>query len=211
MRLHVLKIGGSLLDLPDVGQRVQRILASSRSAGRQPLLIVGGGAAADVVRNWDAVHGLSDTGGHWIAVDSLRVTAGLLSELLGDTAHISQRSELADRIKPSQTPILDCPAFLRSPEGRRYGDWELPSSWRVTSDSIAAWVSLVWQAEHLTLVKSADLPESCDARAAATAGLIDEHFATLVAHPDFRTRLSWCNARQGALALQPLGELFGKQ
>ncbi|MDC0274171.1 hypothetical protein OAK91_05515, partial [Planctomycetaceae bacterium] len=70
MSLVVYKLGGSLLDLPDLGQRLMR-LWSRRPEEERRLLIVGGGKFADVVREWDARFGLGDEDAHELAVMSL--------------------------------------------------------------------------------------------------------------------------------------------
>ncbi|MBW3540464.1 MAG: hypothetical protein KY476_09345 [Planctomycetes bacterium] len=56
MTVVVYKLGGSLLTLPGFEQRLERLLAS-RPEDERPLVVVGGGAAADVVREWDRLQG----------------------------------------------------------------------------------------------------------------------------------------------------------
>ena len=56
MMTIVYKIGGSLLDLPDLARRVE-LIVSPQSDGR-PLFVVGGGPTANIVREWDRVHQL---------------------------------------------------------------------------------------------------------------------------------------------------------
>src|SRR5271166_3401866 len=71
----VVKVGGSLFSMPDLAQRLRRWLAQ---AGPRILLVPGGGAAADVVREFDKCHSLGEEASHWLALWSLRLNAELL-------------------------------------------------------------------------------------------------------------------------------------
>ena len=48
--LSVLKLGGSLLCLPDVGDRIVSFVEQNQIVN--PVVVVGGGNAADLVRVW---------------------------------------------------------------------------------------------------------------------------------------------------------------
>ena len=56
MKRLVAKVGGSLFDLPDLRQRLNRWLVAQ--ADTPVLLIPGGGELADAVRNLHRTHGL---------------------------------------------------------------------------------------------------------------------------------------------------------
>jgi hypothetical protein len=73
----------------------------------------------------------------------------------------------------------------------------LPHSWDATSDSIAAWIAVRWQADELVLVKSAAFPPGNDP---ALLGLVDRHFRQLALHVP---RLGWVNARDASTGIQP--------
>src|SRR2546430_770089 len=77
---HVLKVSGSLYDLPDLGPRLQCFLAGL--TGADVLLIPGGGGTADVVRDLDARHGLGQEKAHWLALRALTLNAHFLASLL---------------------------------------------------------------------------------------------------------------------------------
>jgi hypothetical protein len=80
----VVKVGGSLFDLPDLGSRLQSWL--DRLPTRQVLLVPGGGPTADVVRELDRRHGLGDERAHWLALRALMLNAYFLAELLPSAA-----------------------------------------------------------------------------------------------------------------------------
>lgn len=67
MGVTVLKLGGSLLDLADLPDRLRSVIKMLGDNG--PLLVCGGGDAADLVRRWHEHHALtksSRTGWRWI-------------------------------------------------------------------------------------------------------------------------------------------------
>ncbi|MFN0199054.1 MAG: hypothetical protein ACKVT0_20080, partial [Planctomycetaceae bacterium] len=72
MSIVVFKLGGSLLELPDLGIRVNHLLRfyqqSHRPVSLQPLIVVGGGRITDVIRDWDRVHHLGDVSAHELAM-----------------------------------------------------------------------------------------------------------------------------------------------
>ncbi len=77
----VVKVGGSLYDLADLAPRLKALLAGIDS----PILIVpGGGAAADVVRSLDRVHGLGEEASHWIALAACSLNGQFLATILGN-------------------------------------------------------------------------------------------------------------------------------
>ena len=49
--------------------------------GTRTWVVVGGGRAADVVRQWDQLHALTPAAAHRLAIDTMRKTAGLVQEL----------------------------------------------------------------------------------------------------------------------------------
>ena len=58
MGLVVYKLGGSLLSCVDLATRLRAVL--EQRPDDRSLIVVGGGAAADVVRDWSRIHGLSE-------------------------------------------------------------------------------------------------------------------------------------------------------
>jgi 5-(aminomethyl)-3-furanmethanol phosphate kinase len=169
----VVKVGGSLYDLPDLGERLRRFLASL--AGPR-LVVPGGGATADVVRAFDRDHGLGPTVAHWLALRACAMNAWFLRELL-PTAEV-----VADPRACGLLGILDLHAFAQDDEGRAGC---LPHVWSATSDSVAARVAEVASAE-LVLLKSVDI--AGDWERAAQEGLVDPVFPEVVARAALRVR-----------------------
>jgi aspartokinase-like uncharacterized kinase len=185
----VFKIGGSLFDLPELPELVEQVLG--QRPGTAPLLVAGGGPAADAVRDWDRVHHLGETAAHELALEAMDLSASLLARFFPEARLV--RSEPQARMAASDgvLAILCAGCFIKAAEAQ--GHAPLARSWRVTSDSIAAWTAGVLAAE-LVLVKSVGVPLEMTLAAAARAGLVDESFPAVAAN---LPAIGWVNARAG--------------
>jgi aspartokinase-like uncharacterized kinase len=141
--LTVVKVGGGLGR--GAGDDALRALCTTLGVlgERHPLLVVPGGAwFADAVREADRRFALPATTSHRMAVLGMEQFGWLLSELIPGAVRSAQRRPDARR-----TTVL-LPGALALDE--------LPASWQVTSDSIAAWVAGQAGADRLVLVKEVD-------------------------------------------------------
>ncbi len=112
----VVKLGGSLA--PHAGE----IIPALRSASRPLLIVPGGGAFADAVRQ----SGADEVAAHWMACAAMDQYGWTLAARgIGTTTRIAR-------------PRFPC-ILLPYCALRRYDP--LPHSWDVTSDTIAAWVA----------------------------------------------------------------------
>jgi aspartokinase-like uncharacterized kinase len=143
----VVKIGGGLLAYAGA---LDATLAIVQAAARtQHLLVVpGGGPFADAVREVDRRLRLSDDAAHWMAVLAMDQYAHLLAERLNGTPLVTHPSEIAATViaEPARPVMLAPYRWLREAD-------PLPHSWKVTSDSIAAWIAGQVGARTLVLVK----------------------------------------------------------
>jgi aspartokinase-like uncharacterized kinase len=204
MPVAVFKLGGSLLDLADLPDRLRSAIAML--AGDQPLLICGGGAAADVVRHWYAAHKLNEEQSHWLAMDSIRLNQRLLLTLMPELELVSTRAATESAWRRGRVPLLDLMSFVRIEEAAPDVTSTLPHSWDVTSDSLAGWVAIRWPASRLILLKSVALPLAegkLSSQMAADLKLVDAYWPTLEADlpPTF-----WCDLRSsGAIRFCSFG------
>lgn len=188
-RLRVVKVGGSLFDWPQMAQALKRWLDHEPPAVN--VLIAGGGAFANTVRQADHALGLGEEQSHWLCVDLLGVTARMLALVLGEgTRTICQLAEIP-LDKNTATPaclVFDVREFLRVHEPCLPG-CRLPRTWSVTSDSIAARVAQVIEADELVLLKSAEPPAGKSIAEWACAGYVDSSYPTIAAQWQGRIRL----------------------
>jgi aspartokinase-like uncharacterized kinase len=165
MRWTIVKVGGSLYDWPELGERLRAWLITLDV--ERVLLVPGGGGTADVIRTLDRVHHLGEDASHWLAIRALSLNARFLQTLLPD-------AELV--VDPlAETPwlgVLDAFPFCAADEQRAD---HLPHDWRVTSDSLAVRVAVVLQAAELILLKSRDWTDD-DWPDAMEAGIVDAYF-----------------------------------
>ncbi len=165
----VVKLGGSLLDLPDLAQRLDQLRPVW---GLRPLVLVGGGAAADLVREWDQLHGLGEERSHWLALDSLALTARLLAALW-PAACVAQRVNYEAIWGAGRVPLASAREWFEDSLAEQAPT--PPHSWLTTTDTIAAWIAAITKAESLWLLKSVPCPASV--AEATQLDLVDPHFA----------------------------------
>jgi aspartokinase-like uncharacterized kinase len=134
------KLGGALWSAGGEGLlRGLGAVLERAAASRGVLVVPGGGPFADAVRRAAAQASLSDTAAHRMAILAMEQYGLLLADVLG--AATTACTGRADGVA-----VLLPGALAESPE--------LPASWSVTSDSIAALVAARAGAGHVVLVKS---------------------------------------------------------
>lgn len=170
--LIVVKVGGSLYDLPDLGARLRAFL-HEQCAGASVILVPGGGPIVDALRRLDRLHMLGEETSHWLALRALTVNAHFLAALLPSARIVGE----ADEGNRHELAILDVHAFARADENR---SGHLPHCWAVTSDAFAARAAVVFAAAALILLKSTTIPSGIDWREAGRCGWVDEWFAEVL-------------------------------
>jgi len=174
--VRVVKLGGSLLEYPELVPRLRAWLAAQSAAVN--VLIVGGGDLVDAIRQADRVHGLGEEASHWLAIRAMSVTAELIARLFPEATLMRHVAEIDFSVSSPLLVILDVHRFLQADFHESHEP--LPCSWRVTSDSIAARVAQSLQAAELVLLKSADGPAGLSADELAARGIVDAHFPGVV-------------------------------
>jgi aspartokinase-like uncharacterized kinase len=179
--LRIIKLGGSLLGLPAWPRHLLAWL------GEQPpmrdVLIVGGGALADAIRQTAA--SLDEETAHWQCIDALAANADRAAELLSrDYDRVATAATLASlRLAGSygRLTVFNPKPFLQTEEASLRGT-PLPHTWAATSDSIAARMAFGADADELVLLKSCDPPgDAGDLHGLADAGYVDRHFPAAAA------------------------------
>ena len=201
--LTVIKVGGSLLDWPQLPGRLTEFLEGRRAntPAERTVLIAGGGAAADLIRVLDRIHGLGDQTAHLLALHALDLTAIALAAILPGSTLVARVESLSTAWDAGVVPILAPRSILCAIDRSGSGFDPLRASWDVTSDTIAARIAVYLEAESLILLKSASLPVGTSRAAAARHGLVDPIFPVAAgALP----RVAYLNLREAPPKLEDL-------
>ncbi len=110
---------------------IKEITGYSRSSGQNILIVPGGSLFADVVRKVKA----SQEASHWMAILGMEQYGYYLAD--------GSDAELVDDLNPPDGTCILLPYNLMKKKD------ELPHSWGVTSDTIAAWVALHLKARFI--------------------------------------------------------------
>jgi aspartokinase-like uncharacterized kinase len=143
--LRVIKVGGRLASIEGALARVGEVLG--RVAARERIVVIpGGGPFADRVREYDRAHRLSADAAHWMAILAMDQYAHLLADHLPRHRLVHDLPGIHAAHEAGEIPILTPTTWLRRVD-------DLPHSWEVTSDSIAAYLATLIGADALVLVK----------------------------------------------------------
>jgi dihydroneopterin aldolase len=157
------------------------------------LLVVGGGAAVNIVREWDRQHSLSEEISHELALAAMDLTASLVSRLIPGLREVRSIHQVRAAADDHVVGLLCADCFIKSAQAQsRRAVTPLEHSWRITSDSIAAWTAGALAAAELVLLKSVPLPRGISLHDAARDGLVDEAFPEIAAT---LPAIGWVNAR----------------
>ena len=172
----IVKIGGSLFELPGLAQRLLKWLEGQPSGWH--VFVAGGGELAEAIRRADELHGLGEEASHWLCVDVLSVTARFLATILDDLPYVATFDDLTELLQSSETPgavVFNPREFLHAHEAEMPGE-ALPRDWSATSDSIAARLAVCVAADELVLFKSVGPPPAESFHELAEQGYVDGFF-----------------------------------
>ena len=161
----VLKVGGSLADDPASLTRLCQELSALAKAHRIAV-VPGGGEFADTVRKLDKTYGLSNTVAHKMAILAMDQYGFLLSDITPKSYVSHSLKEVSNSAKGT------LPIFL--PSKLMFREDPLEHSWYVTSDTIAAYVAQLLDAEKLILVTDVDGIFSEDPKKTLDAEMVKE-------------------------------------
>jgi aspartokinase-like uncharacterized kinase len=176
--IQVAKLGGSLLAFEPWPARLRAWLAEQTSS--HTVLVVGGGAVVESLRALHRRRPLADEAAHWLCVGAMSLTARFAAEVLPEIALVADYAKLRDRAGAAGVTLFDAGPFLREIEPALPGA-RLPTTWDVTSDSIAARLAVALAAERLVLLKSRAAPPGADLAELAAAGYVDPFLPRLAA------------------------------
>ncbi len=172
--MWVVKLGGSLFR----SQNLVRWLQSMEGLGL--VLVPGGGPFADQVRMAQRRWHFGDAVAHHMALIAMEQYGRMICALHPGLKPASSRSEMDHLLKKGRVPVWMASAMV-------LGEPRLERNWDLTSDSLAAWLTALLQAEALLLIKSAVIePGSAPIDDLVAGGLVDKafgHYARAAGRP----------------------------
>jgi len=165
----VLKVGGSLLEHP-AELKALCIILSSLAKKYKMLIIPGGGIFADIVRKLDGGWGLSNMVAHKMAILAMDQIGLFLSNMI-PSSQVCYSLEDIQRAESGLLPILLPSQYI-------FREDPLEHSWDVTSDSIAAYIAGVLNAEKIVLITDVNGIYDDDPKKNLNAKLIKQVMAT---------------------------------
>jgi aspartokinase-like uncharacterized kinase len=175
---RIVKVGGSLLGRGDFPDRFRDWY--DRQPMAETLIVVGGGAVVDAIRQYDALRPGDPESIHWLCVDLLDATFQLVRSWL-DWPAILAPHQLQQGV--ATTFSVDRPTLVavRSFYHRDAGELahRLPADWQTTTDSIAALLAVIANADEIVLLKSCRIDPAMNLGELAERGIVDRAFPAI--------------------------------
>jgi aspartokinase-like uncharacterized kinase len=179
--MWVVKLGGSVLGTPDLKGWLD---AFAQFGDGKVVIVPGGGVFADAVRDAQAKTGIDDATAHQMALVAMDQYATLMTGLNEDLVMASSVLEIAEL-------CLQNKAIVWKPSEMVLAEKDLPMSWDLTSDSLAAWFAAKLDAQHLLIVKSISPShaEKVEVEKLMLEGVVDSYFSVYSTGKSFKTWL----------------------
>ena len=166
----IIKIGGSLLQCPDVLVRVCETISRIRA----PVgVVAGGGKLADCVRDMQSRLGFDDITAHVLALKAMDMNAVALCESIDRGVAVSNLEDFGASWSGNTIPIW-LPSALCERDAR------LVESWDTTSDAIAARLCERLPASGVVVLKSCEVDAGASLGEIAARGVVDLEFPKIV-------------------------------
>ena len=178
--MWVVKLGGSLSDSDDLSSWLDALAVLG---GGRLVIVPGGGPFADQVRRSQARWGFDEVTAHHMALLAMEQYGWMLAGMRPELKRASSLAEIRQALSEGRVPVWLPGQLVGCAQ-------DIPASWDLTSDSLAAWLANILAAECLILIKSVQPAESVvSAAALADCGLVDPLFPAFTAHARYETWL----------------------
>ncbi len=174
----VIRIGGSLSKSKATLKKLFNVLAEI-SKTHKFLVVPGGGAFADLVREVYHKFHISEDVAHWSAILAMDQMGFFFSKVHPNIRIVNEWKEAL------QTELGTIPVLL--PSKIMLDNDPLPHSWDVTSDSIAAYIAHITNTKKLFILTDVDGVFTSDPKIQPDSELIDEISAEELAQKNVTT------------------------
>lgn len=172
--MRVVKLGGSLLETGQIFDCLSHIAKSNQ----QTVVVCGGGEFANQVRQAQTQWHFDDVAAHEMAILAMQQTAILCQNKCPEFMVCSSVTDIAQNHFVIWSPIIT-----------ELNNAQIPATWEMTSDSLAAWLADKLNAEKLVLVKSCDIDSTLSISELTEQGIVDLKFNDFVSNTKFELNI----------------------
>ena len=177
--MWVVKIGGSLSHDPSL----RLWLTELREVGGGRVVIVpGGGVFADRVRQYQSEWQFDDLAAHNMCLLAMTQYGLMMQGVLPDLVIASSEAKVRRALRDGRVAVWVPTALMRDTP-------DAMSNWDTTSDSLAAWLSTMLNAERLMVVKSCPIDPDEPLETFAQNGVVDRRFFDYVRDANYVVEL----------------------
>ncbi|PXW28518.1 amino acid kinase family protein [Paraburkholderia caballeronis] len=177
--MWVVKIGGSLSHDPSL----RLWLTELREVGGGRVVIVpGGGDFADRVRQYQSEWQFDDLAAHNMCLLAMTQYGLMMQGVLPDLVIASSEAKVRRALRDGRVAVWVPTALMRDTP-------DAMSNWDTTSDSLAAWLSTMLNAERLMVVKSCPIDPDEPLETFAQNGVVDRRFFDYVRDANYVVEL----------------------
>jgi dihydroneopterin aldolase len=163
----IVKLGGSHALEP----YLKDWLAALATCGGRVVIVPGGGPWADKVREMQAIMGFDDSAAHHMALLAMEQFGAAIRGLAPCLVQAASLTAIDQALRRARAPVW-------MPVRMALAAADLPPSWDVTSDSLAAWLAGRLGAKRVMLVKhGAPYGPRPDIDELTARGIVDRSFA----------------------------------
>ncbi|NOT84120.1 MAG: uridylate kinase [Methylococcaceae bacterium] len=176
--MRIIKLGGSLLD----NKSLVTCLTHIQNNPTSTLIVTGGGAFAEQVRIAQQQWQFNDVAAHHMAILAMQQMALLVNALQPDWRLLQSFSDLQSWHTQNRIGLWFPDITLLNAQG-------IAASWRVTSDSLAAWLAGATQANELIIVKAAEFSVTASTAELVALEVLDQAFLGYIKPARFVTTI----------------------
>jgi 5-(aminomethyl)-3-furanmethanol phosphate kinase len=177
--MWVVKIGGSLSHDPALRLWLTELC---EVGGGRIVIVPGGGDFADKVRQYQSEWCFDDLAAHNMCLLAMAQYALLMQGVLPELVLATSEAKIRRALRDGHVAVWVPTALMRDTP-------DAMSNWDTTSDSLAAWLSTMLNAERLIVVKSCPLDRGEPIETFAAAGVVDRRFVDYVSEANYVVEL----------------------
>ncbi|MFP3609392.1 aspartate kinase [Paraburkholderia terricola] len=168
--MWVVKIGGSLSHEPTLRNWLDELC---EVGGGRVVIVPGGGDFADKVRQYQSEWRFDDLVAHNMCLLAMTQYAIMMQGVRPELVLASSEAKIRRALRDGHVAVWVPTALMRDAP-------DAMSNWDTTSDSLAAWLSTMLNAERLIVVKSCPIFEDERLETLAATGVVDRRFVDYV-------------------------------